>query len=104
MGFLASARSYASLAFRWQRGRQGTGYDKMLLLTARWPLRFDSYLIRYPEGSEIPPHTDPVQGKALVGIDGGCGTGHRHLGTEGAAPSSLESGAVRSYYSWSVRS
>jgi hypothetical protein len=32
----------------------------MLLLTATWPLPFDSYLIRYPEGSEIPPHTDPV--------------------------------------------
>ena len=48
-------------ALRWQRGRQGSGYDKMLLLTARWPLPFDSYLIRYPEGSSIPPHTDPVQ-------------------------------------------
>jgi len=56
-----SVRSYVSQAFRWQRGRQGTGYDKMLLATARWPLPFDSYLIRYPEGSEIPPHTDPVQ-------------------------------------------
>lgn len=53
-------RRYLSTAFRWQRGRQGTGYDKMLLLTARWPLPFDSYLLRYPEGSEIPPHTDPV--------------------------------------------
>jgi hypothetical protein len=56
-----SVRSYVSQAFRWQRGRQGTGYDKMLLAAARWPLPFDSYLIRYPEGSEIPPHTDPVQ-------------------------------------------
>ena len=54
-------RTYFSQAFRWQRGRQGTGYDKMLLLTARWPIPFDSYLIRYPEGSEIPAHTDPVQ-------------------------------------------
>jgi hypothetical protein len=61
MSFPASLRSYLSLAFRWQRGRQGTGYDKMLLATARWPLPFDSYLIRYPEGAEIPPHTDPVQ-------------------------------------------
>lgn len=52
---------YLQTAFRWQRGRKGTGYDKMLLLTARWPLRFDSYVIRYPDGSEIPPHTDPVQ-------------------------------------------
>ena len=61
MSFATELRNYFSLAFRWQRGRQGTGYDKMLLLTARWPLPFDSYLIRYPEGSEIPPHTDPVQ-------------------------------------------
>jgi len=53
-------RSYLAQALRWQRGRQGTGYDKMLLLSAPWPLPFDIYLIRYPEGSEIPPHTDPV--------------------------------------------
>ena len=33
----------------------------MLLLTAPWPVPFDSYLIRYPDGSAIPPHTDPVQ-------------------------------------------
>ncbi|MBB3193872.1 hypothetical protein FHS28_001237 [Roseateles terrae] len=33
----------------------------MLLLTAPWPIPFDSYLIRYPDGSEIPPHKDPVQ-------------------------------------------
>jgi hypothetical protein len=58
---LASFRTYVRTALRWQRGRQGTGYDKMLLFTARWPLRFDSYLIRYPEGSEIAPHRDPVQ-------------------------------------------
>jgi hypothetical protein len=54
-------RDYLKKAFRWQRGRQGTGYDKMLLLTAGWPLPFDSYLIRYPVGAQIPPHTDPVQ-------------------------------------------
>jgi len=53
--------TYLSQAFRWQRGRQGTGYDKMLLLTAPWPVPFDSYLIRYPENSEIPTDTDPVQ-------------------------------------------
>jgi len=61
MRIAESLRTYAASAFRWQKGRQGTGYDKMLLLTLRWPLRFDSYLIRYPEGSEIPPHRDPVQ-------------------------------------------
>ena len=54
-------RTFLASAWRWQRGRQGTGYDKMLLLTGRWPLPFDSYLIRYPEGAAIPPHTDPVQ-------------------------------------------
>jgi len=51
----------AAKPWRWQTGRQGTGYDKMLLATAHWPLSFDCYLIRYPEGSQIPPHTDPVQ-------------------------------------------
>ena len=56
-----SLRNYAAQAFRWQRGRQGTGYDKMLLATASWPLPLDCYLIRYPEGSAIPPHTDPVE-------------------------------------------
>jgi hypothetical protein len=61
MSALSAIRHYAAHVFRWQRGRQGTGYDKMLLLTAPWPLPFDSYLIRYPEGAEIPPHTDPVQ-------------------------------------------
>lgn len=57
----AHLTSYAATAFRWQRGRQAGGYDKMLLLTAAWPLRFDSYLIRYPAGAQIAPHTDPVQ-------------------------------------------
>ena len=61
MSVLASIRDYCQRAFRWQKGRQHGGYDKMLLFTARWPLAFDSYLIRYPEGSEIPLHTDPVQ-------------------------------------------
>ena len=53
-------RTWLATAFRWQRGRQGSGYDKMLLVTGTWPLPFDGWLIRYPEGSHIPPHTDPV--------------------------------------------
>src|SRR6185503_20423726 len=60
MGIIAAVREYVAVAFRWQPGRQGTGYDKMLLLTAPWPIAFDSYLIRYRDGSEIPPHRDPV--------------------------------------------
>ena len=46
--------------FRWQEGRQGTGYDKMLLATARWPVAFDAYLLRFPEGTAVPFHTDPA--------------------------------------------
>ncbi|NGY06861.1 2OG-Fe(II) oxygenase [Solimonas terrae] len=45
---------------RWQRGRQASGYDKMLLARGLWPLPFDCYLLRFPEGAEIRPHTDPV--------------------------------------------
>lgn len=46
--------------FRWQRGRQKTGYEKMLLAGLRWPVMFDLYLLRFPEGCEVPPHTDKV--------------------------------------------
>jgi hypothetical protein len=47
---------------RWQRGRQGTGYDKCLVLQSRFPIPFDCYVLRYPDGTEIPPHRDPVAG------------------------------------------
>ena len=46
---------------RWQHGRQESGYDKMLLVTLKRPIPFDCYLIRYPIGSSIAPHTDPVK-------------------------------------------
>ncbi len=45
--------------FKWDKGRQKTGYDKMLLAVSKRFFLFDCYLIRYPEGSGIPPHTDP---------------------------------------------
>lgn len=44
----------------WQAGRQGTGYNKLCLLQSS-RLMCDAYLLYYPEGSEITPHTDPVQ-------------------------------------------
>jgi hypothetical protein len=47
-------------AFRWRRGRQLSGYDKMLLMESYWPLPFDVYILRYPKESEVLPHTDPV--------------------------------------------
>lgn len=53
-------QEYLRTAFRWQKGRQRSGYDKMLLLQSYWPLPLDVYILRFPEGSEIPPHTDPV--------------------------------------------
>jgi len=45
---------------RWEKGRQQTGYDKLLIATGRWPVPFDLYLLRFPVGSEIPPHVDRV--------------------------------------------
>ena len=52
--------SSLSRIFRWQVGRQDTGYDKMLILGSYWPLPFDCYLLRFNTGSEIPPHLDQV--------------------------------------------
>lgn len=48
---------------RWQRGRQKTGYDKLLVLALRWPLPMDIHLLKYPDGVGIPPHRDPVPGQ-----------------------------------------
>lgn len=47
---------------KWQPGRQGSGYEKMLVLTGLWPIPFDIYLVRYAVGQGIPPHTDPCPG------------------------------------------
>jgi hypothetical protein len=33
---------------RWQRGRQGTGYDKLLLLANPFFVTYDLYLQRIP--------------------------------------------------------
>jgi hypothetical protein len=37
----SSFRDFLKTAFRWQVGRQRSGYDKMLLLHGLWPLPFD---------------------------------------------------------------
>lgn len=47
--------------WRWQRGRQGGGYDKLLLGGTLWPLPCDCYLLRFPTGASVPPHTDRVE-------------------------------------------
>jgi hypothetical protein len=55
-------REYLGKWLRWERGRQGTGYDKLLLLANPLLVPFDCYLLRYPAGTQIPPHRDPVAG------------------------------------------
>ena len=59
---VSKARDYWDKWLRWQRGRQGTGYDKCLLVASPFPVPFDCYLLRFPEGTAIPPHRDPVDG------------------------------------------
>lgn len=51
------------MKFNWEPGRQGTGYEKLKLLNY-WKFfserKWDIYLLRYPVGSGIPRHKDPV--------------------------------------------
>lgn len=42
----------------WKQGRQGTGYLKFKLLSGK---DWDCYLLKFPEGSRIAPHWDPVE-------------------------------------------
>lgn len=43
----------------WEPGRQDSGYDKLLLIEGP---SFDAWLLRFPVGSQIPLHRDPVSG------------------------------------------
>jgi len=60
MAQTSAIQTFLRTIFRWQRGRQLSGYDKMLLLQSLWPIPFDCYLLRFPEGAEIAPHVDKV--------------------------------------------
>ncbi len=42
---------------KWEGGRQQTGYMKKCLINSK-RFKFDVYLLKYPEGSYIPPHID----------------------------------------------
>jgi hypothetical protein len=55
-----NTNEFFSKLFRWQKGRQNTGYDKMLVGDGLWPYPFDVYILRFREGQEIPPHVDKV--------------------------------------------
>lgn len=43
---------------KWEHGRQGGGYRKLKLFQIL--KRLDGYIIDYPEGFELPTHTDPT--------------------------------------------
>lgn len=47
------------MILNWKPGRQGTGYLKLLLKQGSF---YDMYLLKFPEGSEVPEHTDPIWG------------------------------------------
>ncbi len=45
--------------WKWIKGRQGGGYDKLpIFISQRW--KCDFYLLRMPKGCEILRHKDPV--------------------------------------------
>jgi len=44
---------------KWFSGRQGGGYEKLPLFISQ-RFKFDLYIIKIPEGTEISKHTDPV--------------------------------------------
>jgi len=47
--------------WRWVPGRQKSGYHKCLLARSSRFFKFDLYLLRFPEGCEVPPHRDIIK-------------------------------------------
>jgi len=45
------------VAKRWMSGRGGGGYSKLPLI--EWPF-MDAYILKYPTGSYLPSHRDPL--------------------------------------------
>jgi len=43
--------------WRWEHGRQGSGYWKFPLAYSQ-ALKFDAYILRLPTGTDVPPHND----------------------------------------------
>lgn len=44
----------------WEKGRQDSGYFKKLIRRSEWPIGHDILLLKYPTGSKIEWHKDPV--------------------------------------------
>lgn len=45
----------------WKKGRQGTNYYKLKILENKFLLPFDIYILKFPSGSHIQKHVDPVE-------------------------------------------
>jgi len=45
---------------KWQRGRQGDGYDKFCLYS-NLTLKCDCYIIKYYDGASLGIHKDPIE-------------------------------------------
>lgn len=48
---------------KWEKGRQNSGYDKLKIFQISCPILADLYLLRFPKGSYVKPHKDPVEGR-----------------------------------------
>ena len=45
--------------FKWEYGRQGSGYQKLMLASSKY-FKFDMFIIRIPQGVRVPKHVDPA--------------------------------------------
>lgn len=48
------------MLFKWENGRQNSGYKKLLLFKSNLLFKCDLYLLSFSKGSEIKPHVDKV--------------------------------------------
>lgn len=51
--------------FKWISGRQGTGYDKLTLISSDF-LKFDIHILRMKPGGYISKHIDPLHSEAIA--------------------------------------
>ena len=48
---------------KWQKGRSGGGYEKLTLVSTRFPIRWDLHIMRMKPDTYVKAHRDPVDGK-----------------------------------------
>ena len=54
-------RKYLHQWLRWKKGRENTGYEQLLLFINPFVIPFNCWLLRFPEGSHLPPHRDTLR-------------------------------------------